>query len=203
MMSSKTQSKKEKKPRFTAKTLLALGVPAVLIPGLLVAYTLGWNGKPLSQAVPYHTIKTVFPYEGTVMNVIDGDTFELDNGTRVRLIGINAPGRGEAGYDTGKTALSNLTLKKHVYLEYDRYQDDKYGRVLAWVWLNCEGKPHFLPADYMHKSFNSSNPGLTENPKNCGNGTLVNEKMVRDNFAVIELFKERGELKYEKRLILK
>jgi endonuclease YncB( thermonuclease family) len=87
-----------------------------------------------------------------------------------------------------------------VYLEYDRYQDDKYGRVLAWVWVGCEGTPRFLPPDYMHKSNNASNPGLMNNPPGCAHGMLVNEEMVRGGYARVVVYEDRGELKYQQRL---
>lgn len=89
---------------------------------------------------------------------------------------------------------------KPVWLEYDRYQDDKYNRLLAWVWINCESKPQFRPYDYMHLSYNRSNSGLKENPDGCKEGKLVNEEMVKKGLAVVEVFKDRGELKYEERL---
>jgi len=117
------------------------------------------------------------------------------------MIGINAPDRGDAKYTGSKENLSKLLEGERVYLEYDRYQDDKYGRILAWVWINCETTPTFLPADYMHLTYNTSKPGLTENPKGCKQGTLVNETMVDGGFAQAVRYKDRGELKYESRLM--
>jgi hypothetical protein len=91
-------------------------------------------------------------------------------------------------------------LNKKIWLEYDRYQDDPFVRLLAWVWIDCEGKPEFLPYDYMRLTYNKSREGLKENPKGCQKGKLVNEEMVRERLARFEVFKERGELKYQKRL---
>lgn len=185
---------------WTAKELLKKGVPAVLIPGFIVAMLLGWKGDILQKARNYYSIKQVFPSHGIVAIVEDGDTFRLKNGVTVRLIGINAPGRGQIGYEESKKALGTLTAGKTVYLEYDRYMDDKYGRVLAWVWVDCEKTPTLSPADYMRLSYNTSRPGLTSNPDGCRNGTLINEELVKEKLAVIETYKERGELKYEGRL---
>ncbi len=182
----------KKKQKWTKKALIALGISAVLIPGLLLANKLGFSPKNLE--------KTVFPSSGIVKSIADGDTFTLKNGMDVRLLGIDAPGRGESGFENARDALALSTKGKRVYLEYDRYQDDKFGRLLAWVWINCEETPKFLPADYMHLSGNESRTGLTENPEGCKEGTLVNEKMVDDGFAKIITYKDRGELKYEKRL---
>lgn len=186
--------------RWTRRRLLSLGIPAVLIPGLLIAMALGWNPLKLEGIKNYQQIKTIFPANGVVSSVTDGDTFALQNGVGVRLIGIDAPNRGEARWEEAREALTTLIDGKRVYLEYDRYQDDKYGRVLAWVWVDCEREPTFLPADYMHLTYNSSRPGIKDNPDGCKKGTLVNEELVWRGMASGEAYKERGEFKYESRL---
>ncbi len=81
-----------------------------------------------------------------------------------------------------------------------RYQDDKYGRILAWVWVDCETKPTFLPADYMHLSKNESLEGLVENPRGCSEGKLVNETLVKSGNGEVVVYEDRGKLKYERRL---
>lgn len=189
-----------KKKRITADKLRKMGVKEVLIPGLILAGVLGWTGWSRLGPNIYKN-KQVFPDSGVVRVITDGDTFELQNGVRVRMIGINAPGRGEEKEGEATKRLSNLVEDKKVWLEYDRYQDDKFGRVLAWVWINCESTPKFLPSDYMRLSFNRSRPGLTENPEGCRKGKLVQEEMVRVNLAKAEVYKVRGDLKYEKRLL--
>lgn len=190
----------KKHTRLTRKRLLALGIPAVLIPGILLAVALGWNPTKLATTTDYHTIQTVFPTDGVVLRVRDGDTFALTSGVEVRMLGIDAPNRGAKNYKEAGDALTRLIAAKRVFLEYDRYQDDKYGRVLAWVWVGCEKAPSFLPYDYMHLTNSTSRPGLTTNPEGCTKGTLVNEEMVDAGWATAEVYKQRGELKYEKRL---
>src|SRR3989344_1766569 len=140
------------------------------------------------------------PFFAIAGAVIDGDTFELDDGRLVRLLGINAPDRGSKGFDTATKYLTRLVEGKPVWLEYDRYQDDKYGRLLAWGWIECEGKPEFPPFDYMHLSNNQSKDGLLDNPQGCSQGRLVNEVIRRKGFAKSLFYKDRGELKYQKRL---
>jgi endonuclease YncB( thermonuclease family) len=192
--------KTRKTARWDRKALIRYGVPAVLIPGMLFAMSLGFVPKKLSQFSSYEKNTQIFPKHGMVQDVIDGDTFALAGGAQVRMIGINAPARGEVGYQEAREGLKNLVEGKRVYLEYDRYQDDKYGRVLAWVWVDCESAPTFLPADYMHMSGNASRDGLLENPKGCANGKLVNDRMVDEDLAEAVVYTDRGELKYEKRL---
>lgn len=182
--------------RVTAGWLRKIGVKEVLISGMIVAAALGWAGwKNLGPS--FYGSKQAFPETGIVRVIIDGDTFELQNGVRVRTIGINAP----TGDAKSKDKLANLVEEKRVWLEYDRYQDDKYGRVLAWVWTDCEDSPHFLPADYMHLSNNQSRPGLMDSPVGCKKGELVQEEMIKAGLAKVELYKDRGELKYQKRLL--
>jgi len=192
---------RKKKETWSGKKLAAIGIPAVLIPGILLALSLGWNPKDLIKNQNYYQNTSVFPSSGVVDVVSDGDTFILQNGRSVRLIGINSPDRGVPNYIESQRKLKELTGGKRVYLEYDRYQDDKYGRILAWVWVDCEKEPTFLPADYMHLTYNTSRPGIVENPKGCEKGTLVNEVMAVTGLAEATRYKNRGELKYEERII--
>lgn len=192
---------KKVKKILTAKDLKKKGVPSILIPGLIAAGILGYALISLNKVRDYSELKELFPTSATVTQVEDGDTVILKNGLSLRLIGINAPERGAKKYTEAKDELTKEVLNKKVYLEYDRYQDDPYGRVLAWVWIDCETIPQFLPADYMHKSGNESMPGLTENPKGCKKGKLMNEEMIKKGFAKTVVYKDRGELKYESRIL--
>lgn len=66
--------------------------------------------------------------------VVDGDTIYLDNGEKVRLVGVNTPERGVEGYITSKNFVQKLCLNKEVGLDIDDSKhNDKYGRTLAVV----------------------------------------------------------------------
>jgi endonuclease YncB( thermonuclease family) len=77
----------------------------------------------------------------TVSRVVDGDTVELSDGTKVRLIGMNTPESvdprrpvqafGKEASNYAKTLLEG----KQILLDEGRTQKDKYGRTLAWLWL--------------------------------------------------------------------
>ncbi len=76
-----------------------------------------------------------------VNRVIDGDTFELAGGERVRLIGINSPEyepwkniKQFFGKEASDYARKLLDGKK-VRLELDSQTLDKYRRTLAYVYL--------------------------------------------------------------------
>ena len=83
-------------------------------------------------------------------------------------------------------------------MEYDRYQDDKYGRILAWVWINCEtDKPKFSDWDYMRVNNSESKPYLTEKPEGCEEGELVNRSLIEEGMAKTVDYEGRGRLKYQ------
>ena len=66
--------------------------------------------------------------------VVDGDTIYLDNGKKVRFVGVNTPERGVEGYITSKNFVQKLCLDKEVGIDIDNSKhNDKYGRTLAVV----------------------------------------------------------------------
>ncbi|HON25537.1 MAG: thermonuclease family protein [Myxococcota bacterium] len=74
-----------------------------------------------------------------VSYVIDGDTLELEDGERVRIIGINAPELGrpyECGAQEALALLEDLSLRKTVHLTYEADCRDRYGRLLAHVYAD-------------------------------------------------------------------
>lgn len=193
---------KKKKVKFTREELLRKGFPVALVTGILLLSSLGINKlSDLKKIDDYQKWSAKHPFSAVISKIVDGDTFEIKNGgVTVRLLGIDAPNRGEKGDKEAIMALTKIIEGKQIWLEYDRYQDDKYNRLLAWVWIGCESRPKFLSYDYMHLSYNQSRPGLSKNPEGCLTGKLVNEEMIKKGLAVVDVFKDRGELKYEERL---
>jgi micrococcal nuclease len=90
------------------------------------------NGKCIERK---ETTTTTLPLKYIVTRVIDGDTFELNTGDRVRLILIDAPESNEKCYLEAKTRLQQLLLNKEVRLEKDVSERDKYGRLLRYVYV--------------------------------------------------------------------
>ena len=66
--------------------------------------------------------------------VVDGDTIYLDNGEKVRFVGVNTPERGVEGYIASKNFVQKLCLNKKVGIDVDDSKhNDKYGRTLGVV----------------------------------------------------------------------
>jgi micrococcal nuclease len=86
---------------------------------------------------------------GRVVKLVDGDTIWVDVGTgrieKVRYIGVNAPEihhptRGEeAGGRAAAAVNRSLVAGRQVRLEPDVQLRDRYGRLLAYVWVRTEG----------------------------------------------------------------
>lgn len=76
---------------------------------------------------------------GVVIDVIDGDTVTLLEKTpermrthRIQLEGIDAPERGQNGYESAKEYLEKLVWGETVTVRYT--ENDRYGRILGEIW---------------------------------------------------------------------
>jgi micrococcal nuclease len=107
-----------------------------------------------------------------VQRVVDGDTFVLENGERVRMLGIDTPEKHQSSKldaDAERTGKDKKTIqklgelasiyckkliegKKVILIPEPNHEDkDKYGRLLRYVYL--------------------------------GDGTFVNKKLIEDGYA--------------------
>ena len=84
------------------------------------------------------------PRTWLVVEVIDGDTVDLGNGERVRLVGIDTPERGECGYEKAADALGALVLGRQVELVASDEDRDQYDRLLRYVDVNGVDAGHSL-----------------------------------------------------------
>lgn len=81
-------------------------------------------------------------YQVLVRYVYDGDTFETSTGVRVRLLGIDSPevardeSPAEFYADESTIWLRQLVEGKRVIMEEGVEAYDRYGRTLAWIWLD-------------------------------------------------------------------
>ncbi len=79
---------------------------------------------------------------GVVEHVIDGDTVRLADGRHVRYIGMDSPEMNSTSERARAIAIrardfnSSLVEGRTVRLEYDVETIDRYGRTLAYIWVN-------------------------------------------------------------------
>ena len=70
-----------------------------------------------------------------VARVIDGDTIELEDGDRIRYIGIDTPEIGEPYYLEATAKNAELVEGKEVRLEKNVSEEDRYGRLLRYIYV--------------------------------------------------------------------
>ncbi len=120
---------------------------------------------------PREEARDQYRIEGVRAVAVDGDTLELDDGTTLRLIGIDAlesenrHQAGQVGY-AAMQANKRLVEGKELVIEYDVALKDPRGRELAWVFAD---------------------------------GKLVNEELVRGGHAIVAVFPPN--VKYIDRLL--
>lgn len=112
---------------------------AVWARGLLLAALLLLAADPLSAQPPVLQ-------EATVSRVMDGDTIELVTGERVRYVGIDSPEvwkrkgskwvHAPEPFGEAASAINrSLVEGKTVWLEFATEGRDRYGRLLAYVFM--------------------------------------------------------------------
>ena len=109
---------------------------SALVLGGLLAAAAGWQRIHDRSSPIVH---------GTVVRAVDGDTIIVESGGRtedVRLIGMDTPETVDPRRPVGcygpqaSTYTKHLLTGRRVTLEYDRVQRDRYGRYLAYVFLD-------------------------------------------------------------------
>ena len=115
-------------------------VPAALLIGLSSLIVGTKYEKEIKTILNQPTVNQiqnrVLPQNGTVKRVIDGDTIELTDGSMIRYQGINAPDSTEPFYKEATEVNRKLVENKKVTLQYDAYTSDRFGRILAYVFLD-------------------------------------------------------------------
>jgi micrococcal nuclease len=138
---------------YTAKLMQCLLIILLSLPAWVDAKIYQWQDAKGSEHFsdrfyPDAKIVDVKPGYGfyTVKTVYDGDTVELEDGRKIRFLGINTPEiqhkdkMAEAGGEEAKAWLINKLQHTRVRLELDVEKTDKYGRTLAHLFT--ENKEH-------------------------------------------------------------
>ncbi len=96
-----------------------------------------YSDKPQRQATEFQLAKSYRYY--VVKKVYDGDTVQLTDGRKIRLLSINTPEIEhqnqieQAGGELAKKWLTKALIGKKVHLEFDQEKRDKYHRYLAHI----------------------------------------------------------------------
>ncbi len=104
---------------------------------------IGSNSRPVSLQPMVQDTSSRDTEIALVTRVVDGDTFIIDSGQSVRMIGINTPelhlqnGRPAECFAENATARTReLIENKTVKLEIDISETDKYNRLLRYVYVD-------------------------------------------------------------------
>ena len=109
---------KSKNHKLFIVVALVLGIAA----GLVIGYGIWHESDTLEKAL--------------VVSVIDGDTIELEGGRRVRYLGIDTPESGEYYADEATARNIELVEGKIVELQSGKRDEDEYGRLLRYVYVD-------------------------------------------------------------------
>ncbi len=137
-----------------AKKLLKKIIPIII--AVIIFYVIDVTDLPQSQK-----IVDISSDVHHVTHIVDGDTFDIETGERVRMIGMDTPERGKVYYAEATAQLKSLIDDKDVTLQKDVSEKDRYGRLLRHVyigdlWINkqmvIDGYARFVtfPPDVMH-----------------------------------------------------
>ncbi len=98
----------------------------------------GWvSVGDLSEPAPSEESLAASSY-AVVARVIDGDTIDLDNGERVRFLGIDTPEIGECYYAESTEFVRSWLEGETVRLERDIRNRDIYDRLLRYIFIETE-----------------------------------------------------------------
>ena len=119
----------------------------VLIVAILLAFLGYFARQTTRQQAP--TGKPLPAGTYTVARVYDGDSLALDNGAKVRLVGIDAPdGKYYMHYaDQSRSRAKKLLEGESVRLVPAEEPTDKYKRTLAYLYIDKDGTEVFVNAE--------------------------------------------------------
>lgn len=129
-----------KRSRSQGKEIMTLHPDILDSPDLILDYIMGKTWVTYLRIVPLVlcgllSLGTAQAETVTVLRVIDGDTCLLEDGRRVRYLGIDAPEKGDPHAEEATLANNTLVGGKTVRLEPSRTRRDRDDRMLAYVFV--------------------------------------------------------------------
>jgi endonuclease YncB( thermonuclease family) len=171
---------------YIGKLILGLLILLLCLPMRVDAEIYQWQDAKGSEHFsdrfhPEAKTVTIKPGYGfyRVKTVYDGDTVVLEDGRKIRLLGINTPEvqhrdkMAEGGAEDAKAWLVNKLQHARVRLEFDSEKTDKYGRTLA----------HLFTEKKEHINLSLVKAGLATTSIYPPNLLYVNELLAAENKA--------------------
>lgn len=106
----------------THKLFIAVALLLGIAVGLAIGYGICHTTDTLEKAL--------------VVSVIDGDTIEIEGGRRVRYLGIDTPEAGEFYAVEATERNRELVEGKIIELQSGARDEDEYGRLLRYVYVD-------------------------------------------------------------------
>lgn len=133
---------------FIKKTFAITIKISIVILIIYIAYTLFYQYSLSKQYLELDYISST-NYSNcscekvSVVKVVDGDTLKVNYNNEeitIRMLYIDTPESTteveEYGYEASSMLKSIVNNSSEIYIEFDGEKYDKYGRVLAWVWVD-------------------------------------------------------------------
>jgi micrococcal nuclease len=112
--------------------MLRAGVREVFLARRLAACGIAFACLALAGCAEGGTSSSQGP-SARVIDVIDGDTVEVERIGRVRLIGVDTPEKGKCGDDAATRYTRQRLLDEVVQVELGEEEKDRYDRTLAYL----------------------------------------------------------------------
>lgn len=117
-----------------SKKLLGLSAAFILVSVILLLWPARKREAGRGSDVDSSGIS--FASEQIIEQIIDGDTFVISDGSQIRLIGVDAPEEGQPFYQQSVALGEALLQGTEVTLNLDREPRDRYGGLLAYVFID-------------------------------------------------------------------
>lgn len=123
--------------RFNRRHSLRFWIASTAIVVLLVA-RLAWNARKPAE------VESLTELVYQVRRVVDGDTLLLTNRSRIRLIGVDTPEMNSSNPSSRASAVAakgfteDFVRGGRISLQFDRERVDRFGRFLAYVYVDEE-----------------------------------------------------------------
>lgn len=128
---------------------------------IFLGFNLFWFGgftseEPrLTSEVSSNEVKGIEGERAFVLKVVDGDTIKLENGSTVRLIGIDTPETVDPKRSVGcfgkeaSDEVKKLLTGKEIIMQKDISDKDKYDRLLRLIFLSLPDGQILFVNDYL------------------------------------------------------